>query len=80
MWYYVIMKTDMLAKFGAALREWRESKEWSQLDLSNMLGVDRCEVSRYESGKRAPSSGVAVTIEELTGIRCTRKAVEFWYE
>lgn len=44
-------KTDIEA-FGKRLRDLREQKEMSQLDLEVESGINRTEISRIETGKK----------------------------
>lgn len=53
---------------GAKLRWQRELKGWRQQDLSDRSGVERADISRYETGKNVPS---AVTFGALVeALRC----------
>ena len=41
-----------IANFGQRLKEIRESKELTQLDLELLSSIDRSEISRIENGVR----------------------------
>jgi len=49
------------------LREWREKKGLTMVELARMLGVDKSAVSRWESGERFPSRRSLKKIAEVTG-------------
>jgi transcriptional regulator with XRE-family HTH domain len=49
------------------LREWREKKGLTMVELARMLGVDKSAVSRWESGERFPSRRFLKKIAEVTG-------------
>ncbi|MBA3829959.1 MAG: helix-turn-helix transcriptional regulator [Taibaiella sp.] len=41
-----------IREFGARLRQLRESKKLSQLDLEILCGINRTEISRIENGHK----------------------------
>jgi putative transcriptional regulator len=41
--------------FGNRLRELRQKRDWTQLELARQLGVPQARVSELESGERAPN-------------------------
>jgi transcriptional regulator with XRE-family HTH domain len=51
------------------LREWREKKGWTQLDLAVELAVSKATVSRIESGDQRPSLELVWKIFTVTGGR-----------
>ncbi len=48
------LEKHMKAGLGNAIKQLRAAKKMSQQDLADMLGVDKGNVSRYESGKQFP--------------------------
>jgi putative transcriptional regulator len=51
------------------LKVLRAERDWSQADLATRLGVSRQTVNSIETGKYAPSLGLAFTIAETFGLR-----------
>ena len=47
------------------IRKLRKSKEWSQRDMAEYLGVEQPTVCRLESGKNEPSKPVVKLLELL---------------
>lgn len=53
---------DELLIFSQRLRELRASKDLTQRDFSEKLGITPASLSAYESGQKNPSVGVAIKI------------------
>lgn len=49
------MKTEILVKFGARVRELRKLKSWSQEQLADETGFHRTYIGMIERGERNPS-------------------------
>lgn len=49
------MKTEILVKFGAKVRELRKLKSWSQEQLADETGFHRTYIGMIERGERNPS-------------------------
>lgn len=47
------------------LRKLRDSRNWSQQTLADMMNMDRSTVSRYETGKSLPSYQTLVRFAEI---------------
>jgi len=58
------MKMD----FGAILRDWRQLRRLSQLDLSLAAGVSSRHLSFLESGRAAPSRGMVLKLADALGM------------
>ena len=56
------MSTDIRVKLGNRVREMRRERGWTQVELAEMLGIDRSYLSEIESGKKDPSLRVLKTI------------------
>lgn len=50
------------------LRELRATRQWSQADLAERIGVSRQAVNALETGKHEPSLGLAFRIAALFGL------------
>ena len=58
------MKTEL----GNAIKELRTEKKMSQETLGNAIGVDKGNISRYESGKQFPELDKVSNIAEALGV------------
>lgn len=58
------MKTEL----GAAIKELRKERNMSQETLGNAIGVDKGNISRYESGKQFPELDKISNIAEALGV------------
>ncbi|MGG0739221.1 helix-turn-helix domain-containing protein [Niallia taxi] len=54
--------------FGERLKQEREKKGWSQLDLSEKIHVSRQSVSKWETGKNYPSIEIIIHLSDLFGV------------
>lgn len=50
------------------LKEWRDERKLTQVELGRLLGVDGMTVSRWERGDHLPRKKHWPKIEEATGI------------
>jgi transcriptional regulator with XRE-family HTH domain len=46
---------EVKKKFGAKIRELRSRKGWSQVEMADLLAINRGYLSELETGKRDPS-------------------------
>lgn len=58
-----------IQKFGKRLRELRESKELSQLDLELRSGINRTEISRIENGQKNIEFFTMIKLAEALGVK-----------
>jgi transcriptional regulator with XRE-family HTH domain len=64
---------EIKRKFGARLRELRLKRGWSQVEMADLLAINRGYLSEMETGKRDPSltvlkalaDGLAITLSKL---------------
>ena len=54
--------------FGKRLKEEREKRGWSQIDLAEKIHVSRQSVSKWETGKNYPNIEVIIDLSDLFGI------------
>ncbi|TVQ95439.1 MAG: helix-turn-helix domain-containing protein [Deltaproteobacteria bacterium] len=54
---------------GERIHRARKARGLSQQDLAELAGVSRMAISKYESGRMAPSSPVLIAISRATGVR-----------
>ena len=54
--------------FAARLRNAREARGWSQIDLARRTRVGQSQVSAYELGKLAPKAYVLAALAEAVGL------------
>ncbi len=50
------------------IRQLRQARGWSQIDLAVRIGVDRSNVTRWESGAKTPSPGNRQRLAKLFGV------------
>lgn len=58
------MSTDIRALLGNRIRSLRRKHGWTQVEMAEMLGVDRSYLSEIETGKKDPSLRVLKTIAD----------------
>jgi transcriptional regulator with XRE-family HTH domain len=59
----------MTRVFGQKLRQLREARHWTQVELASRLkGVTQSYVSHLEGGNKEPSVEVALQIADLLGV------------
>lgn len=54
-------------QFGANVRRWRESKNWSQENLAEAADLHRTYISGIETGARNPTLTVVLRLAEALG-------------
>lgn len=50
------------------LKQYRESRKLSQVDLAKLLGISQATLSDYENGKKRPRPSKAKQIAKVTGL------------
>ena len=63
------MSTDIRVRLGVRVRSLRRNRGWTQVEMAELLGVDRSYLSEIETGKKDPSLRVLKTIAD--GFRVT---------
>lgn len=58
------MSTDIRILLGKRVRDLRRKSGWTQVELAELLGVDRSYLSEIETGKKDPSLRVLKTIAD----------------
>ncbi len=58
------MSTDIRVRLGNRVRSLRRERRWTQVEMAEMLGVDRSYLSEIENGKKDPSLRVLKTIAD----------------
>ncbi len=58
------MSTDIRVRLGNRVRALRKKHTWTQVELADMLGIDRSYLSEIETGKKDPSLRVLKTIAD----------------
>ena len=67
------MSTDIRVHLGNRVRALRKKKGWTQVELAEMLGIDRSYLSEIETGKKDPglrvlkaiADGFEITVSQL---------------
>ncbi|CAN6194633.1 unnamed protein product [Urochloa humidicola] len=60
---------------GAAIRNARVAKGWTQKELANRINVRPTDVQEYESGRAAPAQAVLAKMERALGVELRGKDV-----
>lgn len=63
------MSTDIRVKLGKRVRELRGERGLTQIELAELMGIDRSYLSEIETGKKDPSLRVLKTLAD--GFRLT---------
>lgn len=71
------VSTDIRILLGRRVRELRLKKGWTQVELAELLGVDRSYLSEIENGKKDPSFRVLKTIADGFGLSLSQFLREF---
>jgi transcriptional regulator with XRE-family HTH domain len=56
--------TNLQSKLGKRIRAFRVEKGWSQVEMADLLAMNRGYLSELETGKRDPSLSVLKTIAD----------------
>jgi len=62
------VSTDIRVRLGNRIRALRQERGWTQVEMAEMLGVDRSYLSEIETGKKDPSLRVLKTIADGFGL------------
>jgi transcriptional regulator with XRE-family HTH domain len=62
------VSTDIRVKLGSRVRQLRRERKLTQVELADMLGIDRSYLSEIETGKKDPSLRVLKTIADGFGL------------
>jgi transcriptional regulator with XRE-family HTH domain len=62
------MSTDIRVRLGNRIRALRKKHARTQVELAEMLGIDRSYLSEIETGKKDPSLRVLKTIADGFGL------------
>ncbi|MGH2397137.1 MAG: helix-turn-helix domain-containing protein, partial [bacterium] len=49
------MSSDIRVRLGRRVRALRMKREWTQVEMAELLGIDRSYLSEIETGKKDPS-------------------------
>jgi len=66
------VSTDIRVLLGNRVRTLRRKHGWTQVDMAEVLGVDRSYLSEIETGKKDPSLRVLKTIADGFGVSLSR--------
>lgn len=58
------MSTDIRVLLGNRVRKLRQERGWTQVEMAEVLGIDRSYISEIETGKKDPSLRVLKTIAD----------------
>jgi transcriptional regulator with XRE-family HTH domain len=58
------VSTDIRELLGNRVRSLRRKQGWTQVEMADMLGVDRSYLSEIETGKKDPSLRILKTIAD----------------
>jgi transcriptional regulator with XRE-family HTH domain len=58
------VSTDIRVLLGNRIRSLRRKNGWTQVEMADILGVDRSYLSEIETGKKDPSLRVLKTIAD----------------
>jgi transcriptional regulator with XRE-family HTH domain len=58
------VSTDIRVRLGNRVRALRMKHNWSQVELADMLGIDRSYLSEIETGKKDPSLRILKTMAD----------------
>ncbi len=61
---YLEVSTDIRVRLGNRVRSLRRERDWTQVEMAEMLGVDRSYLSEFETVKKDPSLRVLKTIAD----------------
>lgn len=58
------MSTDIRVRLGNRVRALRQRSGWTQVELAELLGIDRSYLSEIETGKKDPSLRILKAIAD----------------
>ena len=65
---YCRVPTDIRKRLGLRVRNLRRDRCWTQVDLAELLGIDRSYLSEIETGKKDPSLTILKTMADGFGM------------
>jgi transcriptional regulator with XRE-family HTH domain len=71
------VSTDIRVKLGKRVRELRQERGWTQVELADFLGLDRSYLSEIETGKKDPSLRVLKTLADGFRLRLSQFFQDF---
>jgi len=69
-------RADLIA-FGQKLYEMRKSKNLSQMELAEMLDVDRRQISRYETGEAEMGALLYAKMQNALSVKVDKQLASF---
>jgi transcriptional regulator with XRE-family HTH domain len=66
------VSTDIRVRLGKRVRFLRRERGWTQVEMAEMLGIDRSYLSEIETGKKDPSLRVLKTIADGFNLSLSR--------
>jgi transcriptional regulator with XRE-family HTH domain len=58
------MSTDIRVRLGNRVRALRQKRDWTQVEMAEIFGIDRSYLSQIETGKKDPGLRVLKTIAD----------------
>jgi transcriptional regulator with XRE-family HTH domain len=58
------VSTDIRVRLGNRIRALRRKRSWTQIEMAEMLGIDRSYLFEIENGKKDPSLRVLKTLAD----------------
>ncbi len=69
---YLEVSADIRVRLGNRIRTLRRERGWTQVEMAEMLGVDRSYLSEIENGKKDPSLRVLKTLADGFELRLSQ--------
>jgi transcriptional regulator with XRE-family HTH domain len=60
----------VIMAFADRVKTLRAERGWSQTDLAGKIGAAPAQISRYESGRTAPSADTVIRLAEVFDVSC----------
>ncbi len=68
--------TDLLPQPPKTVRQFREERDWTQLELARRLGVTPSLVAGWEHGRAQPTLSHRLELARLFGVSVTKVALQ----
>jgi transcriptional regulator with XRE-family HTH domain len=62
------VSSDIRARLGRRVQTLRKQRGWTQVELAELLGIDRSYLSEIETGKKDPSLTILKTLSDGFGL------------
>jgi transcriptional regulator with XRE-family HTH domain len=62
------VSSDIRARLGRRIKALRKNRGWTQVELADLLGIDRSYLSEIENGKKDPSLTILKTFSDGFGL------------